>query len=188
MCLFKFCQKRHGCLRVPSHIGIYGNERVMKGTLLPSLHWICRMPRLVYPNMILNIVAANIFFPLGKIVGMVWLQTSFILSSQSWEIDRPPTGSAGRMKLSCVIPELVIHIWPIHISPPLCEHCQCILTVCYILVEWNHFSQERKDIFGRRDVVESFLLPTRKSITRVIFIVWFPTYVITKSYVFLAIS
>ena len=50
-------------------------------------------------------------------------------------------------------------IWPIHISwgkiPPLCEHCQCILS-CHILVECNHFAQERKDIFGRRDVVESF--------------------------------
>ena len=40
--------------------------------------------------------------------------------------------------------------------PPLCEHCQCILTVRHILVECNHFAQERKDIFGRRDVVESF--------------------------------
>ena len=26
----------------------------------------------------------------------------------------------------------------------------------HILVECNHFAQERKDIFGRRDVVESF--------------------------------
>ena len=40
--------------------------------------------------------------------------------------------------------------------PPLCEHCQCILTVRHILVECNHFAQERKDIFGRRDVMESF--------------------------------
>ena len=40
--------------------------------------------------------------------------------------------------------------------PPLCEHCQCILTVRHILAECNHFAQERKDIFGRRDVVESF--------------------------------
>ena len=37
-------------------------------TLLPSLHWICLVPRLVYPIMILNIVSANIFFPLGKMV------------------------------------------------------------------------------------------------------------------------
>ena len=42
--------------------------------------------------------------------------------------------------------------------PPLCEHCQCILTVRHILVECNHFAQERKYIFGRRDVVESFRL------------------------------
>ena len=30
----------------------------------------------------------------------------------------------------------------------LCEHCQCTLTVRHILVECNHFAQERKDIFG----------------------------------------
>ena len=33
------------------------------------------------------------------------------------------------------------------------EHCQCILTVRHILVECNHFAQERKDVCGRRDVV-----------------------------------
>ena len=45
--------------------------------------------------------------------------------------------------------------------PPLCEHCQCILTVRHILVECNNFNQERKAIFGRRDVVESFrFIPT----------------------------
>ena len=40
--------------------------------------------------------------------------------------------------------------------PPVCERCQCNLTVRHILVECNHFAQERKYIFGRRDVVESF--------------------------------
>ena len=40
--------------------------------------------------------------------------------------------------------------------PPQCEHCQCNLTVRPILVECNHFARERRDIFGRRDVVESF--------------------------------
>ena len=33
---------------------------------------------------------------------------------------------------------------------------QCILTVRHILVECNRFAQERKYIFGRRDVLESF--------------------------------
>ena len=37
-----------------------------------------------------------------------------------------------------------------------CEHCQCILTVRHILVECNHFAQKMKDIFGKRNVVETF--------------------------------
>ena len=37
-----------------------------------------------------------------------------------------------------------------------CEHCQCILTVRHILVECNHPNRTKKDIFGSRDVVESF--------------------------------
>ena len=40
--------------------------------------------------------------------------------------------------------------------PTQCEHCQCILTVFHILVECYHFDQAREDIFGRRDVVDSF--------------------------------
>ena len=55
-------------------------------------------------------LSANIFFPLGKMIGMVQSQTSFILSSQSRKIGSPPTGGAGRMKLSCVVPASVIHI------------------------------------------------------------------------------
>ena len=39
------------------------------------------------------------------------------------------------------------------------EHFQCILTVRHILVECNHFARERKDIFGRRDVVENDSTP-----------------------------
>ena len=62
------------------------------------------MPRLVCPILILNIVSANIFLPLGKVIEMVRLRTSFILS---WEIGSPPTGGAGRMKLSCVVPSSV---------------------------------------------------------------------------------
>ena len=116
------------------------------------------MPRLVYPIMILNIVSTNISFPLGKMTGMVQSRTSFILSSQSWQ-------SSYRR---CRKDEVVLcraRIGHTHLThsyilrkdpPPLCEHCQCILTVHHILVECNHFAQERKDIFGRRDVVESF--------------------------------
>ena len=38
-------------------------------------------------------------------------------------------------------------------QPPQCEHCQCDLIVRHMLVECNHFSQERKNIFGRSDAV-----------------------------------
>ena len=67
----------------------------------------------------------------------------------------------GKMKLSCVVPRIGhTHLTHSYIlrkdPPPLCEHCQCILTVRHILVECSHFARERKDIFGRRDVVESF--------------------------------
>ena len=97
-------------------------------TLLLSLHWICCMPRLVYPVMILNIVSTNIYFPFGKMIGMVRLRTSFILSSQSWEIGSPPTGGAGRMQLYSVVPASVIRIWPIHISWGKILH-RCVSTV-----------------------------------------------------------
>ena len=121
---------------------------------------ICLIPRLVYPIVILNIASAIIFFPLGKMIGMVRLQTTFILSSQSWDYWQ----SSYRW---CRKGEVVLchaHIGHTHLThsyilrkdpPPQCEHCQCILTVRHILVECNHFARERKDIFGRRDVVES---------------------------------
>ena len=40
------------------------------------------------------------------------------------------------------------------------HYCQCILTVHHILVECNHFDQERKYIFGRRDVESLRFHPT----------------------------
>ena len=45
-------------------------------------------------------------------------------------------------------------------APRQCAHCQCILTVSYIYMECNQFALTRKDIFGKRDVVESFRLYT----------------------------
>ena len=88
------------------------------------------------------------------------------------EIGRPPTDSAGRMKLSCVVPESVIHIWPIHTSWRKILLLS-ILTVRHILVKCKHFAQERKNIFGRRDVVESFRSPTLCFITLWIFNLWY---------------
>ena len=40
----------------------------------------------------------NIIF-IWQVIGMVWLQTRFILSSRYWEIGMLLIGSAGRMEL-----------------------------------------------------------------------------------------
>ena len=98
----------YGC--IVGYPAILALRAMKRQTLLPSLHWICLVPRLVYPVMILNIVSTNISFPLGKMTGMVLSRTRFILSSRYWEIGSPPTGGAGRMKLSCVVPASVIHM------------------------------------------------------------------------------
>ena len=100
----------------------------------------------------LNTILISIFFPLGKMIGVVRSQISFIMSSLSCEIGSPSIGGVGRMKLFCAVPASVILICPYSY---ILKH-QCILTVRHILVEYNHFAQEKEDIFGRRDEVESF--------------------------------
>ena len=114
--------------------------------------------------MILNIVSANMFFPLGKMIEMVWSQTSFILSNRSWEIGSLPTTYKQYRKNEIVLCRACIshaHLTYSYIftkdPPHQCEHCQCILAVCNILVECNHFAHmylKKGNIFGWRDVLE----------------------------------
>ena len=78
------------------YLAILVLEVMKTQTLLPSLHKRCHMSRLECPIVIFEIV----LFPLCKVVTMVRLRISFILSRQSWEIGSPPTGGAGRMELS----------------------------------------------------------------------------------------
>ena len=59
----------------------------------------------------------------------------------------PSTDGAGRMCHTCIGHTHLTYSYILKKDPPtLCEHCQCILTVCHILVECNHFAQERKNI------------------------------------------
>ena len=84
--------------------------------------------------------------------------SSFILSSQAWEIGRKDEGVLCRARIGH---KYLTHSYILRKDPPpLCEHCQCILTVHQILVECNDFARERKYIFDRRDVVESFRFHT----------------------------
>ena len=111
MCVFfNFAKK---ILFVVGHPAILVLKVTKRQTLLPNLLWVCLVSRLVYSVLIL---LTNIFFPFGKIIGMVRSRISFILSSQSWEIGSTLTGGAGRMKLSCVVPASVMHIRSIHLE------------------------------------------------------------------------
>ena len=94
VCIFNLANKTIVLCWVPSHIGIRGNKK--RQTLLPSPLWVYLVPRLAYPILILNNI---IFFPCGKMNGMVRSRTSFILASRSEEIGSSPTGSAGRIML-----------------------------------------------------------------------------------------
>ena len=130
VCLFKFYKKNPNIsCWVPSHIGIRGNERPDQAA--KSALYLSHATVGVLYNDFRHCI--NIFSPPGKMIGMVQLRTSFILSSQFWEIDSPPTGGAGRIQLLCVVPASVIQ---------------------FATFWWS--AQERKYIFGRRDVLESF--------------------------------
>ena len=108
------------------------------------------MSRLMYPTLILNTISTGIFFPLGKMIGMVRSRIRFILSSRSWEIGSPPTGGAGTMKdeviLCCarITHTYQTYSYILRKDPlPQYEHCQCMLIVRYILVEYNYFSEKK---------------------------------------------
>ena len=55
----------------------------------------------LYPIVTLNIISTSIFFLLGKMIGMLRLQTRFIVSRHSREIGSLLIGSAGSTILSC---------------------------------------------------------------------------------------
>ena len=93
--------------QVLSHVGIRGNEKA-DSAAKSALDMRCL--KVDVPNTDFKHHLNQYFVSLGNIIGMVRLRTSFILSIWSWEIGSPPTGSAGRMKLSYIMPASVIDI------------------------------------------------------------------------------
>ena len=114
------------------------------------------MSRWMYPILILNTLLTNMFFLLGKMVGMVWFQTSFILSSRSsYKRCRKDEVVLCRacIGLTHLTHSYILNKYP----PPWCEHCQCILTICHILVECNHFAEKKGKIYlVKTNMVKSF--------------------------------
>ena len=77
-------------------------------TWLPRLLWTCLVLTWESRIQMLNVTLANISRQAGRINGMMWKQSNFVLWSQSWEIYSPPTDGRDRMRLSSVAPVLVI--------------------------------------------------------------------------------
>ena len=110
----------------------------------------------MYPVLILNSILTCIFFPLVKMIGEVRSRSSFMLSSRSWEIGSHPIGAVQEgwcSLVSCPHRSYTSDPFLRKDPPPQCELCQCILTIRHILVECNHFVEKRKDIFGKRNVM-----------------------------------
>ena len=145
---------------VPSHIGIRDNERA--DSAAKSALDLPHAKVGVQYNDFKHCINQYIFFPLSKVIGVV--RSSF----NKFHSVKLILGDWQSSYRWCRKDEVVLcrtYISHTHLThsyilkkdpPPLCEHCQCILTVCHILVECNHFAQEMKDIFRRRDVVERF--------------------------------
>ena len=100
--------------------------------------------------LILNITSTNTFFPIISVIGMVRLRTSFILSSLSWEIGNPLTGSAGRM--DWVAPAAVTCIWPVH--TPRREALHLNMDVVCVSI---HFAQVEEVWWSYPELVRLFL-------------------------------
>ena len=112
----------------PSH-----HERMLLPRRYISLHF---YEETLLPMRINSKALTNIFFPLGKMIGMVRLRISFIPTSQSWEM--AVLLQAMQKGWSCLVScphrsyasdSYILRKDP----PPLCEHCQCILTVRHIM-------------------------------------------------------
>ena len=159
VCLFKFCQKRlcFFCW-VPRHTGIRGNEKADFAAksaldLLPTKFCVSyndfkhRISQYISSTWQgdWNGAVANKLHSVKQVLGD-WQSSYRRYRKDEVVLCRAHIGHTP-----------LTHSYILRKDPtPQCEHCQCILTVRHILVECNHFARERKYIFARRDVVESF--------------------------------
>ena len=142
VCLLKYCQKRH------CHTGIKGNEKADSAA------------------------KSALDLPRAK-VGVPYTDFKYLISQYIFSTWQDDWNGAVMNKLHSVKPDLgdwqssytwcrkdVVVLCRARIGHTHFTHSYILkkypLTVHHILVECNHFARERKDIFGRRDVVDSF--------------------------------
>ena len=138
---------------VPSHTGIKGNEKA-DSAAKSALDLPCAKVGVPYTDFN-HLISQYIF--------STWQDDWNGAVMNKLHFDKPVLGDWQSSYRRCRKDEVVLcrarigHTYLTHSyilrkdPPPL-----CILTVRHILVECNNFAREREDIFGRRDVVESF--------------------------------
>ena len=150
---FNFANKDITFCWVPSHVGIRGNENANSAALdLPRV-------KVGVPN-------TDFKRHINQYILSTWQDdwngaVANKLSSRSWEIGSSPTRQCRKDEVVLCRARIghthLTHSYTLNkYSLPRCEHCQCILTVQHILVECNHFAEKRTDVFGKRNVMESF--------------------------------
>ena len=143
---------------VPSHTGIKGNEKAD----------LAAKSALDLPHAKVGVPYTDFKYLIGQYIFSTWQDDWNGAVINKLHSVKPVLGDWQSSYRRCRRVEVVLcrgRIGHTHLThsyilkkdpPPQCGHCQCILTVRHILVECNHFARKRKDIFGRRDVVESF--------------------------------
>ena len=167
---------------VPSHTGIKGNEKADSAA----------KSALDLPRAKVGVLYTDFKYLISQYIFSTWQDDWNGAVMNKLHSVKPVLGDWQSSYRQCRKDEVVpcrarishthlTHSYILKKDPPiLCEHCQCILTVHHILVECNHFARERKDIFGRRDVVKSFRV--LKLYNRVFFVCFCFCFFITSHY------
>ena len=136
---------------VPSHTGIKGNEKADSAA----------KSALDLPRAKVGVPYTDFKHLISQYIFSTWQDDRNGAIANKLHFVKPVLGDWQSSYRWCRKDEVVLcracigHTHLTHSYILKCEHCQCIVTVRHILVECNHFARERKDIFGRRDAVES---------------------------------
>jgi len=143
---------------VPSHVGIKGNEKADSAA----------KSALNLPHAKVGIPYSDFKYCIGQYIFSTWQDDWNGAVANKLHSVKPVLGDWQSSYRQCRKDEVVLcrarigHTYLTHSfilkkdPPPQCEHCQCTLTVRHILVECGHLKSMRKDIFGKRNVMESF--------------------------------
>ena len=142
-CVFKYCKKKTVFCWVPSHTGIKGNEKAD----------FAAKSALDLPRSKVGVPYSDFKHLISQYICSTWQNDWNGAVINKLHSVKPVLGDWQSSYRQCRKDEVVLcracightHLTHSYIlrkdPPPLCEDCQCILTVCHILVECNHFAE-----------------------------------------------